>query len=225
MNDELLKSLKGKNVRFGQTIHIQFFQNTGLTPVTYINSDHKDLPEFIENLIDNEEYIVLDLACDDDIYYESINPIAFFTIATSKGVLIIRNSGNNSPIMRTFLTTHTFYMKNVSSNSGKLINYLSQTFSSLKIIDVETAQFMAPLKLKKRHRNFETMVERCAGKPTASFKRRELHNLQSVSVLDVQQICRVAIDPIGLYESLIQIFKLQRSKPTPDEKEDDDKGN
>lgn len=108
MNEQLLNSLSGEYVLLCETIYIQFVENTGLTPATYIDSDHKDLSELIENLIDNEEYIVLDLEWDDDIYYESIYPIALFTIATSKGVLIIKKSGNNSPIMQTFLTTIHF---------------------------------------------------------------------------------------------------------------------
>lgn len=97
-------------------------------------------------------------------------------------------------------------MKNVSNNIRKLINYFGPTFSSLKIIDVEKEKFMRPLKLKKRLMNFETMVERYVGTPTASFKRMPLHNLRSASKINVEQICRASIDPVGLYESLLQIF-------------------
>ena len=229
INDTVLNTLSTIKVGIGETYHIRFFPTKDLVPVTFQDTSNRNLSTLLENLIRDEEYIVLDLEWDPDFSRESNHPIALFQIGTSKGALIIKNARNNSPIMQTFLTTHTFYMKGISCDKKKLSNYLGPAFSSMKIIDVETA-FLRPNGCLL---NFEKMVETFVGKPTASFKDKKISTSKWSKTLNLKQICYAAFDVVGLYESLPKMTNLseteqpKKSVPlvNPETKEDNSEDN
>ncbi|KAK8891696.1 hypothetical protein M9Y10_028916 [Tritrichomonas musculus] len=189
-----LSSFKKKNWLINQTAEIEFFPDT-FTPVYLLNAN-TDLKKYIP-IISKDPVIFIDFEYVP--FKQQASPICLFQFCCSSGAFLFRQlKWTKNKTMRDFLSKENglkFVGKGISGDLNRLRILFGKDFD-MNIEDVEQTRLYP----YEESVNFDQMVEKFAGEPTAQFKDKKIScSNWNAENLEMIQVIYSAFDVVALY--------------------------
>ena len=189
--------------------NVEFFPGKNID-LYFKNQVSPDLSQVFQ-LLDDGQPIAIDFEWEPDRKKGDAHPIALIQLCSSKICVVLRlEPHEDSPCLREFLSTHSFFGKGCGNDRRKIALTFGKDFH-INLEDISHTQ----LKKYKLSNSFNEMIKLFAGQPAAEFKNKKISISHWSQPINLQQLLYAGFDAVGLYECYSNFPGVRQKRNLP----------